>query len=490
MINFKCVNLKIDWVSLNFNYLTDVRKILLFFSTRGFNVRIIMNRELIDESYKVKNKYKMLICQSDKYREGSTQLVFSGVNADYFYSLLKSQHLDLKLLKIKDLYLTRLDICYSRINQLDDSDCIFDNFLLECRKKILENTKTKNVILQNNFSLGKILKVNKRTNSQYYRIYQTQNTTRFELELKSRQLKNIGKLLFNNEFQQFEMVIVSRYFKYSTKILNCDSTYTNWLIDFYRKYRKKKDKNMRLLTSLSYFKSPKINNSTEKTLFHLIAVLSFIESLKSRKDYKKHKINLIIYYTFNFKLSEFTKFTGLKCKNQVSRNNMLKYFKDLQQIEPIISEFSDGGFSLCVCFPFISLKNDSKNSWEIEMLVPESLFKLTYPYQFPNCFLYANNKNERKLKVWLMKSFAVEGKFKTLNFTEFLERITLRNDQLIKIKNKFIFLLGTLVMNEIISNKITIQYKNKNKKAFITDLCQKEITKNIKLINLVEILPD
>ena len=47
--NLECVNLRVDWVSLNFNYLTNTQGIILFFSTRGFDVTVRMNKEPINE---------------------------------------------------------------------------------------------------------------------------------------------------------------------------------------------------------------------------------------------------------------------------------------------------------------------------------------------------------------------------------------------------------------------------------------------------------
>jgi len=419
--------------------------------------------------------------ESNKYPQCSTQLVFSGFNAAYLYSSLKNGSVNLQSLNVKDIYLSRLDICYTRTNRFNEDNASFDLFLLKCRRDVLEHTTTKNTKLEDDAARGKILKINRRTNSQYYRIYQKKKSTRFELELKSRQLSHIGKLLFKNNLQEFEAQLVSRFFKYSTKVLNLNYSYTDWLLDFCRKYKRTTENhNMTLLTRLNYFKTPKLHNETEKQLFHLITVLSFIENLKLHKAYKKHKVNSQIYYSFNFKLSQFTAFTGVKCKNQADRNDLLKYFRNLQELEPLTSQFSDGGFQSCVCFPFIELKNNSKNSWKIEMTIPERLIKTVYPFQFPSCFLCSHNKNDRKLKIWIMKALSTQSAVKILNFNgDFLQERIIRNDQLIKIKSNFIYLLSVLVEHGIISNKIIIKYKKRQCETFIiTDLCHKQITKS------------
>jgi len=63
-----------------------------------------------------------------------------------------------------------------------------------------------------------------------------------------------------------------------------------------------------------------------------------------------------------------------------------------------------------------------------------------------------------------MKSLAVSDQEKRLNLEEFFNKISVRNDQLIKIKESIIQLLKELVKNKTIHNQLEIIFKSGKKK--------------------------
>lgn len=141
-----------------------------------------------------KKKYKVSIRQytgSKGYWVG-TRIIFSGKNAAYFYKLIQTQRFNWDLLKFdqQTLSLGRIDLCFSLPNELSHTSKSFDNFLVDSRSHIQDHTNTKYIKLQD-FPKGKMLKVNRRNNSRHYRVYQKDETVRFELELKHRQTKLI-----------------------------------------------------------------------------------------------------------------------------------------------------------------------------------------------------------------------------------------------------------------------------------------------------------
>ena len=73
--------------------------------------------------------------------------------------------------------------------------------------QIQDHTNTKYIKLQD-FPLGKMLKVNRRNNSRHYRVYQIDESIRFELELKHRQTKLVQDYLFENQLDVFEHSLV------------------------------------------------------------------------------------------------------------------------------------------------------------------------------------------------------------------------------------------------------------------------------------------
>ena len=184
----------------------------------------------------------------------------------------------------------------------------------------------------------------------------------------------------------------------------------------------------------------------EERFFHLLQFLSFVKSLNLNptKDCQKHWIKNQLYYILKFTLADFLDFTGTTITKNSQRKKLLKYFKDLQKLDPIVREFSDGSFRSYVSFPYVDSHNPFSNSWVIEILVAEELFYFPYPFQLSKSFLYSSNKNDLRLKVRIMKSLAVSKPEKTLDLEEFFILINLRNNQLIKIKKNIIQLLNEL----------------------------------------------
>ena len=73
---------------------------------------------------------------------------------------------------------------------------------MDSRSQIQDHTNTKYIKLHD-FPDGKLLKVNRRNNSRHYRVYQRDESVRFELELKHRQTKLVQDYLFDNQLDVF-----------------------------------------------------------------------------------------------------------------------------------------------------------------------------------------------------------------------------------------------------------------------------------------------
>ena len=98
--------------------------------------------------------------------------------------------------------------------------------------------------------------------------------------------------MFNNQLDVFECELVLQYFKYSERVLRSDYSYTDWILDFQRRYQATTA--FRPLVA-SYLENEVIKNQEEEErLFHLLQFLSFVKSLKLKpfKDCQKHKINM------------------------------------------------------------------------------------------------------------------------------------------------------------------------------------------------------
>ena len=283
-VNFESENLIVDWISLNIANFRDSKVIgdRLF---PYFNISIRMNN------------------QSSKGYWNGSQIIFYGENADHFYKLRKTKKFNWDILKFDryTLNLGRIDLCFSRPNDLNNTSKSFDDFLVNSRSHIQNNTNSRHIRLQD-FPDGKILKVNRRNNSLHYRVYQKNERVRFELELKHRKTKLVQDYLFQNKLDVFKDLLVMEYFKYSEKVLRIDYQYTDWILDFQKRSRVCQLVNYTssLLTT-SYLESQIIEQQEEEEkFFHLLQFLSFVKSLRLNllKDCKKHRIKKQNYYDF------------------------------------------------------------------------------------------------------------------------------------------------------------------------------------------------
>ena len=491
LLNFQYENLKVDWISFNLEGFKDPETLARRFC-RHFTPHVLIDDVPSIGFHGLKKKYKVSIRQytgSKGYWVG-TQIIFSGKNASYFYKLIQTQRFDWDLLKFdqQNLSLGRIDLCFSLPNDLSHTSKSFDEFLVDSRSQIQDHTNTKYIKLQD-FPNGKMLKVNRRNNSRHYRVYQKDETVRFELELKHHQTRLVQDYLFENQLDMFEHHLVIQYFEYSGQVLRSDYSYTDWILDFQRRYWGNPTFHP-LMTS--YLDNQLIRNQEEEErLFHLLQFLSFVKSLKLNpfKDCQKHRIKKQLYYGLKFPLSQFVKFTGMQLSHQSDREKLLFYFYQLQKLDPIGKVFSNMAFRSYVCFPYLDCANPSGKSWMIEVLVVEELFCFPYPFQLPKSFLNSANKHDLRLKVRLMKSLAVSDQKKRLDLEEFFNPINVRNTDLVQIKKNLIQLLSELVEYKIIQNNVEIVLKSgKNKDHLIQNLTTSDITRWIKYIQFHEIL--
>ena len=147
--------------------------------------------------------------------------------------------------------------------------------------------------------------------------------------------------MFQNQLDIFEHPLAIQYFEYSGQVLRSDYPYTDWVLDFQRRYRA----TMTFRPVVCNYLENQIikTQEEEKRFFHLLQFLSFVKSLKLNPltDCKKHRIKKQLYYGLKFPLSKFVKFTGMQLSNQSEREKLIFYFFQLQKLDPIVKILSN-----------------------------------------------------------------------------------------------------------------------------------------------------
>jgi hypothetical protein len=143
----------------------------------------------------------------------------------------------------------------------------------------LEQTN-KNVSFEKN-SKSLVLKIGSRKSNNYSRIYETENSLRFEHEMKGRFFQKYHFLLFSNRLEEFEQKLSSHSLLYFGKLLPLNFSYLNWLVIRFRPIRKQPILQLGLNSD-----SIKSEISVDaKTLVMLLQFLTYAQHLDSELEY-------------------------------------------------------------------------------------------------------------------------------------------------------------------------------------------------------------
>ena len=242
-LTFESEKLQVDWIGFNIHGLLEkiqLKRIAKYlYKNFGFNSTIAVGLDGKQEPlfHELKNKYQVsfrIYTYDEIYWDG-IKIDFSGRNAQQFYRIIGANLVNWKILnQEKNFSLSRLDLCYPHNRTNDNTK--FELFLNQCYQKIGKNKTIKNFSIQHD-SNSWILKIGKRGSPNYFRIYQNHTQTRFELEQRGAKLKPVQELMFRDDLEEFERVMIEKFFKYTKKVLTIDDNYFDVKFDLRRKYR-------------------------------------------------------------------------------------------------------------------------------------------------------------------------------------------------------------------------------------------------------------
>lgn len=464
--SFNSENLKVDYLSFNlqFNDFKEI-KIIANWLANTFHCR----STLIDQSSKKRhlltetNKSRYLaefVVNSNIYWKGSI-LRFRGNHAQCFYKDLKFQKLDWSIFDFEDTNLGRVDLCYDRKLKVSDKDLniFFENSLKQINsKKVNQSAKMGN----------NILRVGKRSSSNFFRVYLKPNgkELRFEIELKKTLVKNFQNYLFTNQFETFEDILTRHFYNQAVKLFDLENSYCDWLLANFRRVKKPPVQEL-LINSLStsYLTKKPMHELTEVEFFYrLIQLLNYIKCLESSS--KSISVGDLTYMTFQFPVNSFLEFIGKPKNNYYQVKKLVEFLKSLQTIEPILDNFSDVGFRGYVAFPY--MKVERKKCWWVELSICEELYFYPYPFHLPETFLNYRDNFELKVKFILLQSFCKVSVRKEFPTQEFLGQVSISTSKSAKLKNYIVKVLNELKDLKVIEPEFEILTKQNQLKEVTT----------------------
>ena len=388
-----------------------------------------------------KNSYEVLFVIENSYWKG-TKLDFSGLNGKFFYSLVQQKLVSWEL--FSSATLGRFDINFSRKNRVFDKTSVED-FFEDCHKKVRRTNK--NVKFEKKSS-GVSLKIQNRKSDHFYRIYQTKNGLRFELEIKNNQIKQVTNLLFCYDIKQFEETLTKHFYTHSKKLLIFDNCYTDWLIKYFRK-------NSKPVGPLATSYLEEIDTNDFVTVFSLLQFLTFSRS----QNYIQVQMYDQIYYLIEFNLKKYIQFSGIKNINQYQRNKFINLFYSFQKMEPLTTYFTESHFQSLLAFPYVNIQKQG-NSWVVKVAVSKLLYNYRYPFSFPNTFITYKNIYDLKVKLEVIQAISKVSLEKVFYVEVFLEQFSVPTKNKAIIKKQIVKTFNYLQTAGIIKNNYKLIKKS------------------------------
>jgi len=253
-ITFESENLVVDYISFNIQGLVGRKQVeriaKYFFQILGFNSTFAKGSTGKEEDlffdfrnqHQVSFRYYLYASEYTTYWSG-TKVDFSGKNATQFYTLIKQQKFDWNIFDLSSTSLGRFDYYYFRPITDAHNDDKLKYFMQSSCDKILTNYKRRKATFGRE-ETGYVTRIGSRTSSNYYRIYQTEQGLKFELELKNPLVKSFQSFLFNNQIEIFERKLALHFYKLSINQTELNSPYTDWLVSWLRQIIQKPDQNI------------------------------------------------------------------------------------------------------------------------------------------------------------------------------------------------------------------------------------------------------
>jgi hypothetical protein len=304
----------------------------------------------------------------------------------------------------------------------------------------------KNVSFEKN-SKGLILKIGSRRSNNYSRIYEANNSLKFEHEMKGKVLHQYHLLLVENRLEEFEQKFSSHFIISFGKLLVLNYSYLDWLVIKLRPIRKQTTLQYGL--NSHYIQSDIVADS--RNFVTLIQFLNYVRNL----DFETKYIDQIPYRVVVLRLQDFLEVQN-KSNNQYQLVKVKKFLKELQT-GILLTSFSDTHFQSLVAVPFVKLTKFQK-FWVGRIWVAQELFYYNYPFYLPDLFKQKLKKDKFEVQVQVFKIFSSENIEKVFLIQEFFQNYTSRlsNQQKTKMKEHFIQSIKLFQQYDLIENNYKI----------------------------------
>ncbi|CAN0433531.1 unnamed protein product [Ectocarpus fasciculatus] len=464
-LTFESEGLTVDYVTFNFEQLNESRKahLISYFYKLGFNSYDTDRkyRNAFDESikYNSKNLYQIRFIKNITPHWKGIAVAFSDDSGAYFYKLAKNNEIQWDLFDLA--ILSRFDLNYLRPLQSDEVHSV-TQFLRTSQEEI--RRKRINAKLEGSLN-QQILKIASRRSSRCARIYTTDNSLKFEIELRNNFIKNCNYLLVEDCFEELESKLVEQYISYFGKLLPFQYLYTDWLAEKLRPFRVnlKTYSKPTLCSDYIHIEPETMLGSLEQKKF--IMFLKFLKFTTSL-DYKTDIFDGDSYRIIIFRVKDFLDVSHSHYNSQNEYYKMQKtrdFFRDLQQ-NLFMRCFTDDYFKSLVTIPKIEVYKCKKSKcWLTRILLLEQLFDYQYPFKYPDLFETESiklNRDQYLVRFQFIRVFSSKNATKNFYLREFFQQHPVSNKRNRDIKRIFIELTQEFYQFGLIDSKVKLMLHN------------------------------
>ena len=422
---FQTELLQVDFITFNLTKLSDsqISQLATYFQSLGFKCYLkkaetTQSRQEYSNNNHFQNKFELDIILNVPFQKEIMQIQFPGSSAKQFYQFIKQKSIQWEKLTPFDIILNRFDLVYQRVNKptdkIDTQEFInssYTQFQKSHPSRNLQSQKTQK---------GLILTIGNRKGNRYYRIYTTENSLRFEAELKGDFIKDFHDLLIAPDFQEqhFETRLSYQYFKYSFELLGSSNqtSHLDWLMNRIRPFQYKNQIIFDDTTVYShYLNQLAFNQFQEKQhMVTLLRLLVFVRGLKYNTKQLRSKFR-----QYSFPLREFQKYN--KQTDNHYQLNKLKHFFELVRENFVIESFTDKHYRSLVTVPEVFVAKSEQNVWNVEIWIAEELFNYLHPFLFQDFFDKKLTKDQFQVLFEVIKVYSSSDSRKEFNIQNFLK---------------------------------------------------------------------
>lgn len=458
-LSFDEEGLTVDYVTFNFEQLDESWKadLINYFYKLGFNSYDTDRkyRNAFDQSIKfnLKNLYQIKFIKNITPHWKGIAVAFPDDSAAYFYKLAKNKQIQWDL--FNPGILSRFDLNYLRPLQSDQVHSV-TQFLRTSQEEI--RRKRINAKLESSLN-NQILKIASRRSSRCARIYTTDKSLKFEIELRNNFIKNCNYLLVEGCFEELESKLVQEYISYFGKLLPFQYLYTDWLAEKLRPFR----------MNLKAYSQPTLCSDYIHIEFEmkLVEPKKFIMFLKFLKfttslDYKTEIFDGDSYRILTFRVKDFLDVSHSYYNSQNKYYKMRKtkdFLQDLQQ-NLFVKCFTDDYFKSLVTVPKLEVYKCKKSKcWVTRILLLEELFNYQYPFKYPDLFETENTKltkDQYLVRFEFIRLFTSKSATKHFYLREFFQQHLVSNKRIRDMKQIFIELTQEFYQFGLIQSKVKL----------------------------------